>query len=221
VNIPFDTAAIDALIVELLDRHAAEKSSPPMHFRERMLAMGSEGGRLVESVVRMARPATGLEIGTSSGFSALCALRGALAAGADLHLTTVDFDPAKAAWARSNFERAGVAGRVTILVEDGLEAARRLTGPFDYVLLDASKEQCLPILKELTGKLTPGAVVLTDNMLTHEAELREFARFVRNYPEFASALLPLGNGVELTIKLAPRVSDRIVPGDALERLRQG
>lgn len=209
---------IDRIIQELLVRHSREKENPP-EFKERMLAMGSEGGRFVETIVRMIKPKRGLEIGTSSGFSALCAMKGALTAFPDpatcpFHLITVDFDPAKAAWARDNFEKAGVGGKIKILVADGVEAAAKVEAPLDYVLLDAAKEQTLPIMKLLLPKLSAGAVVLTDNMLTHQKELQEFSDFVHSHPDLGSAMYPIGNGIEVTIKLTDRLSERIIPGDA-------
>ena len=209
---------IDRIIHDLLLRHSHEKENPP-EFKERMLAMGSEGGRFVETIVRTIKPKRGFEIGTSSGFSALCALKGALSAYPDptacpFQLITVDFDSAKAVWARDNFEKAGVGGKIKILVEDGIEAATKVEAPLDYVLLDAAKEQTLPIMKLLLPKLSQGAVVLTDNMLTHTEELREFSDFVRSHPDLGSAMYPIGNGIEVTIKLTDRLSDRIIPGDA-------
>jgi predicted O-methyltransferase YrrM len=114
---------------------------------------------------------------------------------------TVDHDPAKAEWAQANFERAGVAERITIVIEDGLDAARKLPGYWDYVLLDAAKAQNLPIFKELLPRLNVGAIVLTDNILTHAEETKEFVEFVRNHFDLASGTLAVGNGVEVTIKL--------------------
>ncbi len=219
---PTDT--IDSIIRDLLDRHRHEKNNPA-EFKEKMLAMGSEGGRFVETIVRSIKPRRGLEIGTSSGFSALCAMKGAMDAYANpslcpFQLITVDFDPAKAAWARDNFQKAGVGGKIKILIQDALEAAQGVEGPFDYVLLDASKAQTLPILKVLLSKLSPGAIILTDNMLTHEDELREFAQFVRHHPDLSSAMHPIGNGIEVTIKLTDRLSDEVVLGDSFEKLKR-
>jgi len=200
---------IDKVIHDLISRMT---SANPMKglpkFREPMLPMGPDGGRLVETIVHAIKPQRGLEIGTSSGFSALCAMRGALSAGADFHLVTVDHDAAKAEWAQVNFERAGVANRITIVIEDGLDAARKLDGPWDYILLDAAKKQNLPILKALLPKLNPGAVVLTDNAVTHEAELEEFTKFVRSHPDLASGLMSVGNGIELTVKLVESKQSR-------------
>ena len=203
---------LDEVITELLTLHRSGKL-PSGNFREPMLLMGSEGGRLVETVVRAIKPKFGLEIGTSSGFSALCAMRGALSVSADFHLVTVDHDPAKAEWAQANFERAGVAERITIVIEDGLDAARKLPGRWDYVLLDATKAQNLAIFKELLPRLNVGAIVLTDNAVTHADEMIEFFDFVRNHPELASGLMEIGNGIEVTLKLAPRLSKTVVPGD--------
>jgi len=206
---------ITAIIHELLERHRLEKEQPTQ-FKEKMLAMGSEGGRFVETIVRALKPKHGLEIGTSSGFSALCAFKGDEYG--HLQLITVDFDPAKAAWAKDNFHRAGVENRVEILVQDGLVAAREGRGPFDYVLLDAAKSQNLPIIKELLPKLAVGAVVLTDNALTHADEMREFTQFVRTHPELASSMVAIGNGIEVTFKLSPPLTDHVVLGDSIERL---
>jgi len=191
------------VIAELLECIRAEGEKPP-EFKEGMLAIGPEGGRFVETVVRAVKPKRGLEIGTSSGFSALCAFKGDLSG--EFRLITVDFDPAKAHWARENFDRAGVGDRVEILVMDGLDAARQVQGLFDYVLLDAAKSQNLPILKELVPKLTAGAVILTDNALTHRAELEDFTRYVRNHYDLASSLVETGNGIEVTFRLASPIA---------------
>ena len=205
-----ELSKIDAVIHELLERHQSEKEKPH-EFKEGMLAMGSEGGRLVETIIRMRQPKLGLEIGTSSGFSALCAIRGDMTG--EFKLITVDYDPAKAMWARENFERAGVTDRVEIITEDGLKAVQKLTGPFDFVLLDATKKQNLPLMEELLPKLTIGSVVLTDNVTTHTSEMLDFLDFVRNHPQLASGLMKVGNGIEFTVKLAPRLTDEIVAGD--------
>lgn len=196
-----DLSYIDGVIEELLTRYWEEKTHPSGNFREPMLAMGPEGGKLIETLVFSTKPRRGLEIGTSSGFSALYALRGALKANCDFHLWTVDHDPAKARWAEENFRKAGVYSHITLIVKDGLQVAKELEGPWDYVLLDAAKWQNLPLMENLIPKLNPGAVVVTDNMLTHQEELKEFAQFVRNHPQLISSMFPLGNGIEVTFKV--------------------
>jgi predicted O-methyltransferase YrrM len=197
-----DFSKIDAVISDLIARQAAEREKPA-EFKEAMLSMGADGGRLIETIVRLACPRRGLEIGTSSGFSALCAMRSGCEH--DFHLITVDHDPAKAEWAQDNFDRAGVDENITIVIEDGLEAARKLPGPFDYVLLDAAKAQNLPIIKALLPKLNAGGIVLTDNILTHAEETKDFVEFVRNHPDLASGMAYVGNGIEVTIKLGKRL----------------
>ncbi|MFN3820815.1 MAG: O-methyltransferase [bacterium] len=194
-------SSIDHVIEELLHRYWEEKTHPSEGFREPMLAMGPEGGKLIETIVFSTKPRRGLEIGTSSGFSALYALRGALKARCEFHLWTIDHDPAKARWAEENFRKAGVDQHITLLIKDGLQAARELEGPWDYVLLDAAKWQNLPLMENLIPKLNPGAVVVTDNVLTHQKELQEFTQFVRNHPQLISSMFALGNGIEVTFKV--------------------
>ena len=102
---------------------------------------------------------------------------------------------------------------IEIIVDDGLEVAKRFEDSFDYILLDAAKGQNLPIMKALLPKLNVGAVVLTDNAVTHADEMFDFFDFVRHHPELASGLMEIGNGIEVTIKLAERLSPTVVPGD--------
>jgi len=220
---PYET--IDSILRELLERHRREKDQPTA-FKEKMLAMGSEGGRFVTSIVRAFKPKRGLEIGTSSGFSALCAFKGALEASGStsdiaFHLTTVDYDPAKAEWALKNFKQAGIEHHVTIIIDDAQKACNLIEGEFDYLLLDAEKSTTLGIFKVLYPKLAPGAVILTDNMQTHADELSAFSQYVRSHPGLASAMFPIGNGVEFTLKLSERLTDNIIPGDDLRLVSKG
>lgn len=208
---------IDDVIRELLEMHRQEKESrKPSPYVEPMLAMGSEGGRLVETVVRSIKPKLGLEIGTSSGFSALCAIRGAL--DTDFKLITVDFDQKKADWALENFRKAGVEDRIEIIVADAMEVVQKLENRFDYVLLDAGKRQNLPLMKLLLPMLNIGAIVITDNAVTHADEMSDFTKYVRNHSDLASGLMTIGNGIEYTIKLADRITENVIEGDDLTSL---
>jgi predicted O-methyltransferase YrrM len=76
-----------------------------------------------------------------------------------------------------------------------------LAGPFDYVLNDADKENCDTYIKQLLPKLVPGAAVLTDNTMSHPEELAPFLEWVRTHDAFASAHVPVGNGMELSVYL--------------------
>ncbi len=206
-----DRVKLDSAINELLRLHKAELDGKKTgDFREPLLLLGSEGGRFVETVVRMSKPRRGLEIGTSAGFSALCAMRGAPEG---FRLTTIDYDPKKAKWAKKNFEKAGVEGRIEIIVDDAMTAVGKLTSKFDYVLLDAAKRQNLPLVKMLLPKLNPGAVVLTDNVITHEQDMLDFLEFVRNNESLQSSLFKVGNGIELTVKLTAKLGEETIPGD--------
>jgi len=192
------TEQIDLVLHELikLDKKGIRQ---PEKFKEGMLTVGVDGGRFIETIVSLRHPLRGLEIGTSSGYSALWAMRGAIGTG--FRLTTVDYDPAKAEWAGENFRRAGVADNIVQIVDKGLSAVKAVDGPFDYVLLDATKRDNLPMMEALLPKLNLGAIVLTDNAITHKSELTDFFQFVRNHPDLVSGLIELGNGIEMTVKL--------------------
>jgi predicted O-methyltransferase YrrM len=75
-----------------------------------------------------------------------------------------------------------------------------LDGPFDVVLNDADKVHCRRYVEMLTDKLSERAVILTDNTLTHAAELAEFLAWIRAHPGFFSAHVPIGNGMEMSVR---------------------
>jgi predicted O-methyltransferase YrrM len=68
------------------------------------------------------------------------------------------------------------------------------------VLNDADKENCIRYVELLADKLSERAVVLTDNTLTHPQQLADFTTWIREHSEFCSAHVPIGNGMEMSVK---------------------
>jgi predicted O-methyltransferase YrrM len=141
-----------------------------------------------------------VEVGTSYGFSGLfwgAALR---LTGGTLH--TIDIDPRKVESSRATFERAGLAKVVVNHLGDARQVLPEIAGPIDLAFLDSGDKKSTRALFELVwSRVRPGGSVLTDNATTHRAELADFVAYVRALPGAASAEVPVGNGVEWTIKL--------------------
>jgi predicted O-methyltransferase YrrM len=104
-----------------------------------------------------------LELGTLAGYSTIWLAR-ALAPGG--RLVTLERDPAHAAVARANLERAGLADRVELHVGPALETLPRLAGdPFDLAFLDADKASTDVYLDHVLELLRPGALIVADNVV--------------------------------------------------------
>lgn len=151
-------------------------------------------------LVRVGRCVSICEIGTSYGFSTLHLAAAAFERGGHVH--SIDNDPRKTAAAAENLAQAGLAGVVTLhqgdaqLVLPSLKPER----PFDFVFIDATKEQSGEYLDAVWGKLAPEVLIVTDNTSTHEDELASFVARLRALPGFKSCQVPIGNGVELTVR---------------------
>ena len=104
-----------------------------------------------------------LELGTLAGYSTIWLAR-ALPPGG--RLVTLERDPAHAAVARGNLERAGLADRVELRVGPALETLPRLAGePFDLAFLDADKASTDLYLEHALGLLRPGGLIVADNVV--------------------------------------------------------
>lgn len=107
-----------------------------------------------------------LEFGTLAGYSTIWFAR---AVGAGGRVVTLELDEGNAAIAAANFERAGVADRITTLVGRAAESARRLidegADPFDLVFIDADKPNNPVYLAAALELTRPGAVIVIDNVV--------------------------------------------------------
>jgi len=192
-----DDAALFRLLDELhalgLQHDAGERA----HDR-RLLNCGPEAGRLLAILVRATGAQRILELGTSNGYSTIWLAWAASATGG--HVTTVDRAPHKVAMARTNLERAGLAGRVTIREAPILDVLREAAAPVDLVFLDADRPNYLAYLDPLATRLRPGGLLATDNVVSHASDVAAFLARVRAHAALETVTLPVGNGVELTYK---------------------
>ncbi|MEW1707555.1 O-methyltransferase [Microbacterium sp. NPDC089190] len=120
--------------------------------------------KFLHLLARIAGARRVLEIGTLGGYSTIWLAR---AVGAHGRVVTIEAEPANAAVARANLERAGVAGRVDILLGRGTDVLPTLDGgdPFDLVFIDADKESNTRYLDWAARLGRPGTVVVLDNVV--------------------------------------------------------
>ena len=138
-----------------------------------LINVGDEKGTILDAAVARAQPKRLLELGTYCGYSALRTIR---VAPRDAHLVSIEFSADNAAIARSLFEHAGIADRVTVVngtLGDGGKTVAQLrdahgfaAGSLDFVFVDHAKDAYLPDLELILRErwLRPGAVVVADNV---------------------------------------------------------
>ena len=169
-----------------------------------LLSVGEDVAKLLNLMVKGCNAKAILEVGTSYGYSTLWLAEAARATGG--RVTTLEAIPKKADYARAMLQRAGLADYVDIRVGDALEIIPTLAGPFDFVLLDLWKDLYVRCLELCLPKLSPGALLLADNMLWPEGSLPQaqaYRRAVRAMPQLTTMLLPIGQGVELSRVAGP------------------
>ena len=174
-----------------------------------------ETAALLKTLVAAKAPRAILEIGTAVGYSALLMAR---VMPADCRITTIEKYEKRIPVARENFRLAGEEERITLLEGDADEILERLKGSyFDFVFMDAAKGQYLAWLPKLMELMPPGALLVSDNVLqdgdivqsrfaverrnrTIHARMREYLYTLTHMPEFQTSVVPIGDGVALSVK---------------------
>lgn len=167
----------------------------------RMLNITRDTGELLSVLVRATAARRTLEIGTSNGYSTLWLAEAARAIGGSV--TTVEYSEYKIGLARANFARSGLAPFINLVHEDaGGFLQRSEQDAFDLVFLDSERSEYAGWWPCLRGVLRPGGLLVVDNALSHAAEMAPFTALVGADPEFATCLVPVGNGEYLAVKTA-------------------
>jgi len=173
-----------------------------------------ETAALLRTLIAMKRPAQILEAGTAVGYSALvmCAV---MPAGS--HITTIEINEQRIAAARNNFRRCGEEQRITLVPGDAAEVLPALTGPFDFIFMDAAKGQYPNFLPQVLRLLPEGGVLVTDNIFqngtllesryavprrerTIHARMRTYLSQLKREESLETALLPVGDGVAVSVR---------------------
>ena len=145
---------------EVLARVERETAAMP----QAQMMMPPEQGALMTMLVRIAGARRVLEVGTFTGYGAICLARGLPAGGS---LLCLEFSPEYAAIAQRNLEAAGVADRVEVVVGPAAEALRAIPEEpaFDLAFLDADKDSNAEYYELALARMPPGGLVLVDNAL--------------------------------------------------------
>lgn len=176
----------------------------------RMLS-GHLQGRFLAMIARMIRPRRILEIGTYTGYSALCLAEGLTDDG---RLITIDHNEELEDFARSYWRQSPLNDKIDLHVGHAADIIPTLDETFDLVFIDADKRSNALYFDLIFDKLRPGGVVLADNVLwsgkvvepvkpadQDTAAVRAFNQKIQDDPRIENVLLPIRDGIMMIRKI--------------------
>ena len=170
-----------------------------------------ESIRFLEIIIKIANAKRILEVGSAIGYSAI---RMSKATGGCV--TTIELSDDMADIAEENIKKAGLSEKITLIRGDGREVIPEIEGEFDLIFIDAAKGQYQEFFNEAKRLLRVGGILVSDNVLfkgmtatdelvirrkiTIVKRLREYLTMLKENKDFATALLPIGDGVAISVK---------------------
>ncbi len=158
-----------------------------------------ETGEFFHILVLISKAKNILEVGTSNGYSTIWL--GEAAKQNKGKVTTIEISEHKVKMAAENFKRAKIGKIIKILQGDALQEIPKLKGGFDFLFLDAIKEDYINYFKLVYPKLTKNAIIVADNAIMFEKYMKVYLDYVRHNENLRSVLVPIGSGVEFSLKL--------------------
>ncbi len=165
---------------------------------KKLLNLEPQSAQFLSILVRSSRRTRLLEIGTSNGYSTIWLAWATRAVGG--HIISIDRESHKQVLADANLCRARLRDVVDLVCGDATEVVANLPGPIDFVFFDADRRSAPAQLALLMPILTPDALVLADNVLSHPDEIAGYLAAVEALPQFEHLVLPLGKGLSLAYR---------------------
>lgn len=164
-------------------------------------------------MIGLSKPKKILELGTAVGYSAILMSE----CSEDINIVTIENYEPRIIEAKKNIKKAKKEDRITLLEGDALEIMKGLDETFDFVFMDAAKAQYIYFLPEIMRLLKKGGVLIADNVLqegdlveskfatrrrdrTIHTRMREYMYQVKNSPELETTIVPIGDGITMSIK---------------------
>lgn len=211
-------------MIDLIDpaiaRYAADMTAPePGHLRALaeetrsatdlpVMLSGHVQGRFLSLISHLVRPRLVLDVGSFTGYSAMCLAEG-LAPGGLVH--TIDVDMRYAHIVDRHLRLSGLQDRVHQHIAPALEMIPRISGTFDLVFIDADKQNYVHYFDAVVERVRPGGMIIADNVLwdgkvlapatAQDGETRGLAAYARKVqadPRVENMLLPLRDGLMLS-----------------------
>lgn len=208
---------INPLIEEYCAKHSDKESdllnslnrkTHLTNLNPRMLS-GHLQGRILSMLSNLVNPKLILEIGTFTGYSALCLSEGLQADGV---LHTIDNNEEIELIAREHFNKSDKSHQIKMHIGDATEIIKNIKEPIDLVFIDADKKNYINYFNLVADKIRKGGLLIADNVLwsgkiidekAQDADtkiLREFNSLIANDTRFSKLILPVRDGLTLALK---------------------
>jgi predicted O-methyltransferase YrrM len=157
-----------------------------IHDNQQYLNVSRDDGRLLRIFTELTNAKHAVELGTSTGYSAIWIALALRQTGGKL--LTFEIDKGRAAMAAANFKRAGLDKWIEIVIGDAHKEIGKVVGPIDLVFSDADKEGYLTYFKELGPKLRAGGIYISDNMAIPAPD-PDYIRAITSDPNYDTVFL--------------------------------
>lgn len=178
-----------------------------VHMLHGRMASGHLQGRLLKMFVKMVNPQNIIEVGTFSGYSALCMAEGL---SGDGHLYTFEINDEQEPFTRKWIEESPWVDRITFIIGDAASEAKKIGKRFDLAFLDGDKRTYVETYEALLPLMNKGGFILADNTLwdghVTEAEydndrqtvgIRRFNDYITSDNRVEKVILPLRDGLTI------------------------
>lgn len=195
----------ESAVIEAIEQEA---------LRARVPIIRKEMQSFLKVLLMIKRPMRILEVGAAVGFSSILMSEYMPEGG---HITTIENYDKRIPIARANFKRAGKEEQIDLIEGDALEVMHGLEGPYDLIFVDAAKGQYIHYLPEVMRLLGTDGVLVSDNVLqegdiiesrfaverrnrTIHSRMREYLYELKHHDQLQTSIIPLGDGVALSVK---------------------
>lgn len=168
--------------------------------------------KLIELLIKIGNVKNILEVGTAIGYSAI-----RMAESGAEHIDTIEINPDAAAYAKKSIYHMKLEDKINVIEGDAKEVLADMSGEYDLIFIDAAKAQYNEFFKHCMRMLRRGGILFSDNILykgmtatdelvkhrkiTIVKRLRKYVDMLCEIPELETDILPLGDGVAISVKV--------------------
>jgi len=173
-----------------------------------------EMGNLLKVLIALKQPSKILEVGAAVGYSSILMSENMPD---NCRITTIENYEKRIPIAKANFKKAGKEDVIILLEGDAIEMMTGLEPGFDFIFMDAAKGQYMNFLPEIMRLLSPGGLLISDNVLqegdivesrygitrrnrTIHTRMREYLYTITHMDELITSVVPIGDGITLSVK---------------------
>lgn len=192
-------------IVNTIEKEAIETGVPIIR---------KEMGNLLKVLLALKQPLRILEVGTAVGYSSILMSENMPG---NCHITTIENYEKRIPIARNNFKRAGKEDKITLIEGDATLVLKELKESYDFIFMDAAKGQYINFLDDILRLLSPGGLLISDNILqegeiveshftvarrdkTIHTRMREYVYTLTHHDKLITSIVPIGDGITLSVK---------------------